>query len=112
MLDCIAVFALTCGDARQVFELTAAPDADDDRSRDIRQRPARARSNSGGGGANSHNAFTFGVPKKHQLKFFGNSEYERLYFAAIDRLQQMGGVRIEFDYEVTNTRTHIPFHNL
>jgi hypothetical protein len=44
--------------------------------------------------------FAFGVPKKEQLKFFGNAEYERMYGEAIKRMESLGGTCHEFDYSI------------
>jgi len=76
-----------------VFDICASSDADD-RSREDYPNVAELRKH-------QHvDKFTFGIPKKEQLKFFGNAEYERLYHEAIKRMESIGGTCKEFDYAV------------
>jgi allophanate hydrolase len=42
--------------------------------------------------------FRFGVPETKWLRFFGDESAPGLYEAAIARMEQQGGVRVEFDY--------------
>jgi allophanate hydrolase len=44
-------------------------------------------------------AFRFGIPRRAQLEFFGDAEYARLFAAAVDRLESLGGRRVEIDFE-------------
>ena len=73
-LDCVSVFALSCGDADAVLQVVA----------DRRSTPAI-------GGA-----FRFGVPKP--LEFFGDDAYAALYAQAVEKLEALGGTAVEFDY--------------
>jgi len=97
ILDCVSVFALTCEDAHVVFKVVhqhSVPVDDDDRTRDDLVAHDKRH--------HSITAFKFGVPKKDQLKFFGNAEYERLYYEAADRLSKLGGERVGFDFAPFN----------
>jgi allophanate hydrolase len=40
----------------------------------------------------------FGVPRREQLQFFGDSEYARLFDAAIARLESSGVTRVDIDF--------------
>jgi allophanate hydrolase len=46
----------------------------------------------------SGGAFRFGVPPKEQLEFFGDDAAAGLFFKAVDRLEMLGGQRVEIDY--------------
>src|ERR1700744_2686803 len=39
----------------------------------------------------------FGVPRRDQLEFFGDTEYQRLFDAAVGRLQSLGGTAVDID---------------
>lgn len=43
-------------------------------------------------------SFRFGVPERAQLDFFGDREFERLYQEALQRLETLGGQRVECDF--------------
>ena len=88
-LDCVSIFALDCADARRVFEVAATFDAED----------AYARPQPVAIPAFSAAAFRFGVPRADQLQFFGDGEYARRFSAALKRLEQLGGTRVEIDFE-------------
>jgi allophanate hydrolase len=88
-LDCVSIFALDCADARRVFEVAAVYDAED----------AYARPQPVAIPAFSATAFHFGVPRTDQLQFFGNSEYAQLFAQSIQRLEALGGTRVEIDFE-------------
>jgi allophanate hydrolase len=85
-LDCVSIFALTCGDARSVLEVLDARDPTDVFTRDDR---APAWKPTG--------AFRFGVPRDDARQFFGDSEYARLFATAIGRLRHLGGTPVEID---------------
>jgi allophanate hydrolase len=73
-LDCLSVFALTCGDAALVARtLTQAAPA----------VPART--------------FRFGVPAPDTLEFFGDPETPGLFQAAIENLTALGGTPVTVD---------------
>jgi allophanate hydrolase len=72
-LDCVSVFAKTCRDALEVFELVSKP-----------FDPVAPR---------------FGVAVPRQLEFHGDREYERLFSEAVARLVALGGTVREIDFE-------------
>src|SRR5258706_5459047 len=88
-LDCVSVFTLTCADAQRIFRITAGHDAADSYSRDSADLPKQpvipAKSR-------------FGVPRDEQLEFFGNSNVQTLYRAAVERLVSLGGTAVTVDY--------------
>lgn len=87
-LDCVSIFALTAEDAKAVLDVAQGYDEADPYSRKatLRQNEVAA-------------AFTFGVPKKDQLAFFGNAETPQLFEEAISKLKALGGQAIEIDFE-------------
>jgi allophanate hydrolase len=88
-LDTISIFALTADDARCVLQVAAAFDAADPFSRAT--EPC--------GADFAARAFRFGVPRPSDLRFFGNDAYERLFGAAVARLETLGGTRVEIDLQ-------------
>ncbi len=86
-LDCVSIFGLTVRDAQAILEVAQGFDHDDPYSR---PEPA-ARAPIG-------DRFIFGVPRKADLEFFGDGEYEQLYAAAVARLEALGGERVELDF--------------
>ncbi len=83
-LDCVSIFTTTADDAARVLDAAAGFDADDPYSRKLGTQPSAG--------------LRFGVPLPGQLKFFGDGEYERLYKAAIGRLESLGGRAVELDF--------------
>jgi allophanate hydrolase len=73
-LDCVSVFALSCADADAVLAVVA---------------PAKVTPAIGP-------TFRFGVPTP--LEFYGDRAYEKLYAEAVEKLKEMGGTAVEFDY--------------
>jgi allophanate hydrolase len=88
-LDCVTVFALTCGDAAAVLEVAGGFDETDAYSR--RGRVAAQPWAVG--------AFRFGVPQRELLQFFGDAEAEALYWRAVAQLEALGGTRVEIDFQ-------------
>jgi len=86
-LDCVSVFALTAADAQAVLDVAAGFDPRDPYSRPA--PPARVL---------PAPRFRFGVPPAAQLEFFGNREYAVLFDAAVERMQALGGERVEIDF--------------
>ena len=76
-LDCVSIFAPTLADGMRVLQVAA-------------QAPVGAMSAPG--------RFDFAVPRADALRFFGDAEYERLFVAAVARLEYLGGRRCEIDY--------------
>lgn len=91
-IDCVSIFALTAADAAAVLDVAAAYDIDDPYSRQ----------NTFENGPRSplvfENSFSFGVPSKSQLNFFGNEEAEQLFDHGIEVLKQLGGKAVEIDF--------------
>ena len=87
-LDCVSIFALTAEDAKAVLDVAQGYDEEDPYS-----RKATLRQNEVAG------AFIFGVPKKDQLAFFGNTETPQLFDEAVSKLKALGGQVIEIDFE-------------
>jgi len=83
-LDCVSIFALTAADAATVFEVAEGFDAQDPYARRLGNVPL--------------SGLRFGVPRREQLEFFGDSDYARLFDAAIARLEAAGGVRVDIDF--------------
>jgi allophanate hydrolase len=88
--DCVTVFALTVADALTVLESACGFDPEEAYSRAappgfaLRQSaPAR---------------FRFGVPRADQRRFFGDTEAEALFDAAIARAETIGGTAEDIDY--------------
>jgi allophanate hydrolase len=83
-LDCVSIFAHTAADAERVLEAAASYDDEDIYS--------RRRGNSDDlPSQNLRQRFRFGIPRRQQLQFFGNSESTRLFEEAITQLQALGG---------------------
>src|SRR5216684_4192309 len=83
-LDCVSIFALTARDAAGVLDVAEGFDPEDPYARRL------------GNAAIPH--LRFGVPRRDQLQFFGDSEYARLFDASISRLESSGGIRVEIDF--------------
>lgn len=86
-LDCVSIFSRSTTDAAAVLAVVAKPDPRDAFSRAAGQ---------------SHwfspRDFVFAVPEKEQLKWFGNTEAEGIYHAAIERLIACGGTKRTMDF--------------
>ena len=89
-LDCVSIFALATADAADVFRVVAVFDPDDPFSR---RRPAGSES-----GKIALPGARLGVPAAGDLNFFGNSDAERLFAAAVDRAAGLGATIVEIDY--------------
>lgn len=91
-LDCITVFAVNTQDAALVTSVAAQYDSEDSYAREnlhgnlIRYFEPKL-----------PNQFTFGVPT--ELEFHGNKETEAMFNATIDRLEKMGGTKVNIDFE-------------
>lgn len=86
-LDCISIFALTCEDARAVFELVQGHD-----SADIYSRPASALPQ------HAPQRLRCGVPRADQLEFFGDCAAENAFRQTLDTLAATGADIVEIDY--------------
>jgi allophanate hydrolase len=83
-LDCVSIFALTAEDAVRVLDVAEGFDAQDAYSRNVGNRALAG--------------LRFGVPHAEQLQFFGDSEFERLFALAVQRLEELGGGAVRFDF--------------
>ncbi len=89
-LDTISIFAHTATDAARILDIAAGFDRQDNFSRE----------REGHGfdfGKAAH--FRVGIPRKDQLKFFGNSDCERLFNEAVAQVEALGGAIIDIDFE-------------
>lgn len=87
--DVVSIFAGTAGDALAVLKVMGAYDPADPYSR---KAPAAATEP-----AAWPLGFRFGVPRDG-LEFFGDEAAARLFAAAADRLEALGGTRVEIDF--------------
>ncbi len=87
-LDCVSIFALSSADAARVFEIVQNFDTADPYARRTHTRPQFPQ-----------RQFRFGVPTAPSLEFFGNTEYEQLFHATVARIEELGGLRIEIDFQ-------------
>jgi allophanate hydrolase len=89
-LDCVSIFTTNAGDAGAVWAVANGFDHADPYSRAFLP---------GAGAAPWLNGpLRFGVPRESDLKFFGDSEAPALFRRAAERLEQIGGVRIDIDF--------------
>jgi len=92
-LETISVFALTVDDGMAVLRVVAGYDPEDLFSKtesdycDLSPQPAPER-------------LQFAVPRARDLVFFGDTDAERLFEAAIARLEKLGGAVVEVGYGV------------
>ncbi len=86
----VSIFALTADDAARVCAVAEGYDRADSYSR----KPDAWRSYPSLRAA----AFRFGIPRADQLEFFDDSEYARLFFDSVKRLEQLGGQCVEIDF--------------
>jgi len=87
-LDCVSIFTLCCEDAHRVLDVCVVFD---DRDAYARKLPIAPQSF-------DPRRFRFGVPRPEQLEFFGNEEAKRLFAQAVERLQALGGEKVEVDF--------------
>ncbi|SET34497.1 allophanate hydrolase [Nitrosospira multiformis] len=99
-LDCVSIFAFTAADAERVLEAAASYDDEDiySRQRENSDDPASQ---------NLRQRFRFGIPRRQQLQFFGNSESARLFEEAITQLQALGEEVIEIDFSPFLEAAHL-----
>jgi allophanate hydrolase len=91
-LDCVSIFSVTCHDAHTVWAAARGFDPEDGFSRTARGGDESAPWLSGG--------FSFGVPAASQLEFFGDEAAAVLYAQAVERMESLGGRRIEIDFGI------------
>jgi allophanate hydrolase len=83
-LDCVSIFASGVGDALRVLQVAEGPDAGDPFSRDSED-------------VFFGGAIKLAVPRAPE--FFGDAGYEKLFAAAIRRMQALGTSLVEIDFE-------------
>lgn len=89
-LDCVSIFALTARDAEAVLQVAQGFDETDAYSRNKQEHflPKLATN------------FTFGIPRKDQLAFFGNTDTPLLFDKTIRQLEVLGGRAVEIDFSL------------
>jgi len=95
-LDCVTVFTKGLNDIESVFEIVNRYDEEDIYSREYKKSSKEPKS-----------GFTFAIPKKEQLKFFGDEEAKELFFKAVESFKSIGGELIEIDYEPFNESANL-----
>lgn len=85
-LDCVSVFAGSCGDAALVKKVSAGFDPKDPFSRPAESSPLVG------------DRFSFGVLNSDSRIFFGDAGSEQLYNQSIEALQALGGTPADIDY--------------
>jgi len=89
-LDCVSIFTLTCDDAHTVWGAARGFDAEDGFSRVPRAGDEATAWLAG--------SFSFGVPAANQLQFFGDDAAAALFAQAVERMEALGGRKIEIDF--------------
>lgn len=87
-LDTVSIFARDLDTAARVFDAAAQYDPADWSARRMEDYPSPW----------AVGKFRFGVPRPEQLEFFGDTEAQKLYEAAIGKLASQGGEPVEIDY--------------
>lgn len=95
-LDCVTVFAKGLDDIESVFEIVNKYDEKDIYSRKYLAVEEELKEQ-----------FTFAIPQKSQLKFFGDIEAEKLFFQAVKKFESLGGKAVEIDYEPFNESANL-----
>ena len=98
-LDCVTVFAKDLDSISQVFEIVNVYDEEDIYSRNYEsvekiEFEEKAK-------------FSFAIPKKEQLKFFGDEEAKKLFEEAVKKFESLGGKAFEIDYEPFNESANL-----
>jgi allophanate hydrolase len=91
-LDCVSILSWTCDDAHTVWNTARGFDADDSFSRLPGAGGEAAPWLAGG--------FRFGVPPASQLEFFGDEAAAELYAQAVERMEALGGRKVEIDFGI------------
>lgn len=91
-LDCVSIFALTSEDTWTVFNTAKGKDEYDEFSRTLPVTPKKSFHK------NPELPFKFGIPEPKDLKFFGNNDYEKLYYQAVEQLEKLAGTKVMIDY--------------
>src|SRR5258706_2287963 len=91
-LDCVSVFARSCGEAHAVWQMARGFDPGDPFSRTTGPGDDAAPWLAG--------SFRFGVPPADQLEFFGDDAAADRYRSAIADVERIGGEKVEIDFSV------------
>ncbi|HEX4000096.1 MAG TPA: allophanate hydrolase [Pirellulales bacterium] len=91
-LDCVAIFALTAEDAWATLQVARGRSALDGME-------GIAGAGMGCDGAAEAISPRFAVPRPEQLEFFGDEAHQNAFQQAIGRLESLGGVRAEIDFQ-------------
>lgn len=102
-LDCVPVFAPTVEDAFTVLRAIRGYDAQDAFTRADADTIALE--------ASVPAQFTFGVPRRDQLQFFGDTLAEAAFNAAVENMQRIGGTPVEIDYTLFIEAGRLPFES-
>lgn len=95
-LDCVTVFAKDLDSISQVLEIANAYDEEDIYSRNYEKVEFKEKAK-----------FSFVIPKKEQLKFFGDEEAKKLFEKAVKKFELLGGKAFEIDYEPFNESANL-----
>ena len=95
-LDCVTVFAEDLNSIEDVFKVANAYDEEDIYSRHYEKVEFEEKAK-----------FSFAIPKKEQLKFFGDEEAKNLFEEAIKKFESLGGKAFEIDYEPFNESANL-----
>jgi len=87
-LDCVTVFTKTLEEVQTVFKVANSYDEKDIYSREYQEKNTEIKEN-----------FTFAIPKKEDLKFFGDKQAEELFCKAVEKFESLGGKAVEIDYK-------------
>ena len=92
--DCVPIFALTCSDAKQVFDQAAGADIADPFLRSEQNSQTEVPSNI----PTSVSQLVVGVPDLANRQFFGDSLAEKCFNDSIARMESLGAEVIEIDF--------------
>lgn len=95
-LDCVTVFAKDLDSISQVFEIVNVYDEEDIYSRVYEKVKFEEKAK-----------FSFAIPKKEQLKFFGDEEAKKLFEEAVKKFESLGGKAFGIDYEPFNESANL-----
>ena len=95
-LDCVTVFTKGLDDVEAVFEVVNKYDEEDIYSREYIPTKTKAKEK-----------FTFAIPQKSQLKFFGDESAQKLFWQAVEKFESLGGKAVEIDYEPFNESANL-----
>ena len=88
--DCVPIFALSCVDAKKVFDVLVGFDCDDPFMRSNPYHVVKSQFPESG--------FKIGIPEKAHRKFFGDALAEECFEEATHLIRNLGGNVIEIDY--------------